>query len=204
MERALLIVDMQNDFMPWGALGVPGADEIAPLINALMPHFRVVIATLDDHPPHHVSFASSHPGCSVGQALEVAGIQQILWPDHCVQGRIGSALYAGLDESYITHWVFKGQDPYIDSYSAFFDNARQKSTGLEKYLACLGVTELVIVGLTTEYCVLYSALDAQELGFKVMVLLDACRSMQDTSRALQRMRVKGIQFGSTAEFLEKS
>lgn len=173
--KALIIVDMQNDFMPGGALGVPGADKLIPIINALIPKFDCVIASQDWHPLDHVSFASNHPEKKPGDVIEVDGGSQVLWPVHCVQGTFGAELVDGLHKEKIVACFHKGTDKNIDSYSAFFDNARQKSTGLADDLKNRGVTDVYFVGVATEYCVLYSTLDAIDLGFSVHVIASACR-----------------------------
>lgn len=181
--KALLIVDLQNDFMPGGALGVPGADQLAPLINQLIPQFPLVVASLDWHPMGHISFASSHVGKNIGDQIDTPYGPQRLWPDHCVQHSTGAALVRSLNP--ISHCFYKGTHPQVDSYSIFFDNAsglackttRAHSTGLADFLKKHGVTTLFLAGVATEYCVLYSALDALELGFEVFVIIDATRAI---------------------------
>ncbi|HSX10725.1 MAG TPA: bifunctional nicotinamidase/pyrazinamidase, partial [Chlamydiales bacterium] len=174
--KTLIITDVQHDFMPGGALGVPGANAIVPVINRLIPKFEHVLATLDWHPPHHISFASSH-GKKVGEKILVAGHEQILWPDHCVQNTRGARLADGLHQERIEAVFHKGTDLKIDSYSTFFDNARTRHTGLAEHLRKHGLKDLYFVGLATDYCVLYSVLDALELGFNVWVIRDACRAI---------------------------
>jgi nicotinamidase/pyrazinamidase len=175
--KAFIIVDMQNDFMPGGALGVAGADQLIPIINALMPHFKLVVSTQDWHPPGHCSFASSHPGKKPGDVVDVQGIPQILWPVHCVRDTFGAELVAGLNQEAIASTFYKGTDPGTDGYSAFFDNAHKRSTGLGDYLKSRKVTDVYIAGVATDYCVLYSTLDALDLGFAVYVIADACRGI---------------------------
>ena len=193
--KALIITDMQNDFMPGGALGVPKANEIIPIINALMPKFPLVVATQDWHPKDHVSFAVNHPSKKVGDIIKVGEIDQILWPVHCVQNTVGADLVSGLDKTLVSKIFFKGTDKNIDSYSTFFDNAHRKSTGLGEYLKGLGVADIYLTGVATDYCVLYSAMDALELGFSVYVIADACRSINldlgDEQRAFETMKGKG-------------
>jgi nicotinamidase/pyrazinamidase len=193
--KALLLVDLQNDFMPGGPLGVPGADELAPLVNALMPLFSCVVASLDWHPLDHVSFAANHLGKHVGDRVDVGGESQILWPVHCVQKTRGAALVSALDTTPISHLAHKGCDSRIDSYSAFFDNAHERATGLGDYLKERGVTDLFLVGVATDYCVLYSCLDALSLGFRVFVIVDACRGIDlhagDVSHALEKIAAAG-------------
>jgi len=172
--RALIIVDMQNDFMPNGPLGVSGANVLIPVINQLIPQFPLVIASQDWHPANHVSFADNHPGKKIGDIIEVAGYSQVLWPVHCVQNTVGAEIVPGLATKGIQAYFHKGTDPKVDSYSAFFDNARQRSTGLEDYLRSHKVTETYFVGVATDYCVLYSVFDAVDLGFSATMVLDAC------------------------------
>jgi nicotinamidase/pyrazinamidase len=198
--KALIIVDMENDFMPDGALGIPGADEIVPLINALIPQFSLVIACQDWHPADHVSFAASHPGKKPGDHINVKDLDQVLWPVHCVRNTYGAEMVAGLDKEKIAAIFYKGTDKNIDSYSAFFDNARLKSTGMGDYLKSRGVNAIYLVGLATDYCVLYSCLDAIDLGFNVHVIIDACRpinlSAGDEQRARDAMEAKGAKIVS--------
>ncbi len=195
--RALVIVDMQHDFMPGGALAVPGADQIISVINRLIPSFSLVVATQDWHPLDHVSFAANHPGRRVGERVVIGGIEQILWPVHCVRATYGAELVEGLHKEQISFCFFKGTDQGIDSYSAFYDNAHLKSTGLGEYLKTHGVDEVVIVGVATDYCVLYSVMDALKLGFRVTVLADACRGIElrsgDIKRAYELMASQGAQ-----------
>ncbi len=193
---ALLIVDMQNDFMPGGALAVPHADEIIPLINALIPKFSLVVATQDWHPADHASFAANHPGKHPGEVVQVKGIDQILWPIHCVRNTRGAELVAGLDKEKIEAVFYKGTDKWIDSYSAFFDNQHGKSTGLGEYLTSRKVKEVTIVGVATDYCVLYSAIDAADLGFSVTVMQSVCRGINlkptDVENSFHAMAAKGV------------
>ncbi len=193
--KCLVVVDIQNDFMPEGALGVKGAHEIVPIINSLMPKFPLVVATKDWHPPNHCSFAATHPGKKVGDTVEIQGQTQILWPVHCVRNTPGAEFTPSLDTAFFSSIFYKGTDPEVDSYSAFYDNAHHRSTGLAEYLKTHAVTEVYLAGLTTEYCVLYSALDALDEGFKVSILLDACRGINlhphDVDHALAAMTARG-------------
>ena len=195
-KRALIIVDVQNDFMPGGALPTHHGEQIVPVINALQPRFDIVVATQDWHPPNHGSFASNHPGKKPGDVVDLNGLQQILWPDHCVQGSKGADLHDDLDTLRIMKVAQKGTDPGIDSYSTFYDNGRRKSTGLEKYLRENEVTDVYIGGLATDYCVLWSARDAVNLGFQTHVIRDACRGVDlkpgDIDRAFNEMRDAGV------------
>jgi nicotinamidase/pyrazinamidase len=200
--KALIIVDMQNDFMPQGALGVPHADALIPVINALIPKFPLVIASQDWHPLDHISFASNHPGKKVGDLVDVEGSPQILWPVHCVCHTKGAEFVSTLHTQKIQAHFYKGTDPKIDSYSTFFDNAHHKSTGLADYLKERGVQELYFVGVATEFCVLYSTLDALQLGFTVTVILDGCRAIdaQAERAAIDVMRAKGVKISSSKEW----
>lgn len=193
--KALVVVDMQNDFMPGGSLGVSGADQLIPVINSLIPKFPLVVASQDWHPQDHVSFASNHPGKKAGDMIKVDHHDQVLWPVHCVRNTHGAELVGRLNKENISSSFYKGSDRNIDSYSAFFDNARRKSTGLGDYLRSRGVTDVYFAGLTTDYCILYSSLDAVDLGFSVFVIADACLPInlkpQDEERALAAISAKG-------------
>jgi len=174
--HALIVIDVQNDFCPGGALAVAGGDEIVAPINALMDEFAVVVLTQDWHPKGHSSFASSHTGAAPFSSVTMPYGEQTLWPDHCIQGTEGAAFHPALrtDADLI---IRKGMNPAIDSYSAFFENDRTTPTGLEGYLRTRGITTLTLVGLATDYCVAYSALDAARLGFAVTVRTDLCRAI---------------------------
>jgi nicotinamidase/pyrazinamidase len=197
VSSALIIVDVQYDFMPGGALPARDGDAVVPVINRVQPLFDVVIATQDWHPPNHGSFASNHQGHQPGDVVDLDGLAQILWPDHCVQGSHGAELHRDLDRARIAKVVRKGTDPGIDSYSTFFDNGRRKSTGLENDLRARGVTDVYLAGLATDYCVLWSARDAMELGFRTHVIADGCRGVDlkpgDSERAFDEMRALGIE-----------
>jgi nicotinamidase/pyrazinamidase len=174
--HALIVIDVQNDFCPGGALAVAGGDEIVAPINALMDQFAVVVLTQDWHPKGHSSFASSHTGAAPFSSVTMPYGEQTLWPDHCIQGTEGAAFHPALrtDANLI---IRKGMNPAIDSYSAFFENDRTTPTGLEGYLRTRGITTLTLLGLATDYCVAYSALDAARLGFAVTVRTDLCRAI---------------------------
>jgi nicotinamidase/pyrazinamidase len=193
--NALLVVDIQNDFLPGGALAVPEGDAVVPIINRLMKQFELVIATQDWHPPDHGSFAANHPGRRPGEVIDLDGISQILWPVHCVQHTPGARFASELETTRISQVIQKGIDPRIDSYSSFFDNARRRSTGLEHILRERGVDEVTLCGLATDYCVKYSALDAISLGLKVTVIEEACRGVNlqpdDSEQALALIRKAG-------------
>jgi nicotinamidase/pyrazinamidase len=201
--RALLVVDVQNDFLPAGALPVQRGDEVIQVINRIMPRFALVVATQDWHPPGHGSFASQHPGRKVGDVIDLDGLPQILWPDHCVQNTRGAAFAPGLNVARFSHVVQKATDPRIDSYSAFFDNGHRKSTGLGDYLRQQSVREIFIAGLATDYCVRNTALDGRQLGFDVIVILDAVRGVElkpgDSRRALDEMQLAGVRLVREAD-----
>jgi len=177
--KALIVVDLQNDFVPGGSLAVPGGHEIIPIINRLEEKFPLVVATQDWHPAHHLSFASNHPGKKVYETIIIDGLEQILWPDHCLQGKEGARLVSGFDDRPVEAIFRKGTDPGIDSYSGFFDNGRKKSTGLGDYLRGRGVRQVYLCGLAAEFCVLYTALDALELGFETYYVEDATRALSE-------------------------
>ncbi len=195
--KALIITDIQNDFCPGGALAIPEGDRIVPLVNRLQGRFDLVVATQDWHPAGHGSYAVNHPGKKVGEIVDLNGLAQILWPVHCVASTPGADFHPGLDRRRIVRVFHKGTDPDIDSYSAFFDNAHRKSTGLGEYLKQQGVDEIYLCGLATDYCVKFTALDAVDLGFKTRVIVDACRGVNlkqgDVERALDEMRAKGVE-----------
>lgn len=175
--KALIVVDIQNDFCPGGALAVTGGDEIVPLVNGMIAGFDHVVLTQDWHPAGHSSFASSHPGRQPFETIDMPYGPQTLWPDHCVQGSDGAAFHPGLDLTKAELVIRKGFRRGIDSYSAFFENDHATPTGLAGYLRERGITDLTFVGLATDYCVAYSALDAVRTGFSATVRLDACRAI---------------------------
>ncbi len=171
------MVDLQNDFVPGGSLAVPEGHEIIPVVNRLQERFELVVATQDWHPKNHLSFASNHPGKRVYEVVTLNGLEQVLWPDHCLQGEKGAMFASGFDERRVEAIFRKGTNPQIDSYSGFFDNGRKKSTGLGDYLKGRQVKEVYLCGLAAEYCVLYTALDAIELGFKTYYIEDVTRAL---------------------------
>jgi nicotinamidase/pyrazinamidase len=194
--RALIIVDVQNDFVPGGALPTRNGDEVVPIINRIQPGFDLVVATQDWHPRAHGSFASNHRGRRPGEVIDLHGIDQVLWPDHCVQNSSGAELHPALDTERIDAIIRKGTDPEIDSYSGFFDNGRRKATGLSGYLREKGTTAIYVTGLATDYCVKYTALDALRLGFRTFLVEDACRGVDlapgDIEAAVEEMRSAGV------------
>ncbi len=173
----LLVIDVQNDFCPGGALAVPGGDAVIPVIHRIAPHFSHILITQDWHSPHHASFASAHPGRQPFETIEMPYGPQTLWPDHCIQGAPGAQLHPALHLPQAELILRKGFRPAIDSYSAFFENDRTTATGLGGYLRERGFTRVFLAGLAYDYCVGYSALDARRLGFPAIVLRDACRAI---------------------------
>jgi nicotinamidase/pyrazinamidase len=195
--KALIIVDVQNDFLPGGALAVPEGDQVIPVINQLSSDFDLVFTSQDWHPPNHCSFAASHPNGKIGDRILIDGQEQILWPVHCVQNTHGAELAAGLHPKVISGGVRigKGSHERVDSYSCFFDNQRERETGLQQLLRQHGADDLTIVGLATDYCVKATVLDACELGFSVTVHQNACRAVnlspEDGAKALAATSAAG-------------
>lgn len=204
-RSALIIVDVQYDFLPGGALATAGGDEIIPIVNALQDRFDLVVATQDWHPPGHGSFASAHPGHHVGEEVDLQGLPQMLWPEHAVQHSRGAELAAELDQVRIARVFRKGLNPTVDSYSGFFDNGQRGDTGLSDYLTSRGVTEVFVVGLALDYCVKYTALDARRIGLQATVLVDATRPVNlkpdDAERAIRELEKAGVRIGSAQDFL---
>lgn len=203
--KALLLIDIQNDFIPGGALAVKGGDEIIPIVNRLQKYFPLIVATQDWHPINHGSFAANHIGKKEGEIIDLHGLAQILWPIHCVQNTKGAEFVDALDMSQVDTIFYKGTDPEIDSYSGFFDNGRRKATGLGDYLTQKGVKDVYIVGLATDYCVKFSALDAHSLGFTTYIIEDACRGVNlqdgDVKKAVAELEEKGIYVVQSKTFL---
>jgi nicotinamidase/pyrazinamidase len=191
---ALIIVDVQRDFLPGGALAVPEGDAIIPVLNRLQARYPVVALTQDWHPPDHLSFASNHPGRRPLEVIDLDGIQQVLWPDHCVWNTPGAALADALDTARAAAIFRKGMDRRVDSYSGFFDNGRRHKTGLAEWLRALGVTEVHVAGLAADYCVAYTAADACELGFRTVIVEDATRpiSAEGFARLGDPLRARGV------------
>lgn len=199
--KALLLIDIQNDFVPGGSLAVPGGDAVVALANQLQPRFGLVAATQDWHPAGHGSFASTHPGRQPFEQGELHGLPQTLWPDHCVQGSAGAEFVAGLDQHRIEAIFRKGTNPTIDSYSGFFDNGHRKSTGLADYLRGRGITDVYLAGLAADFCVYFSALDALQEGFAVCFVEDATRaiSAEGYQQARADLAQRGARFVTTAD-----
>jgi nicotinamidase/pyrazinamidase len=194
-QDALLIIDVQNDFCPGGALAVPEGDEIVPAVNRLAARFAHVILTQDWHPPGHASFASTHPGKTTFETIELAYGQQILWPDHCVHGTNGAAFHPALEVPHAELVLRKGFRRAIDSYSAFLENDHRTPTGLAGYLKERGLERLTLCGLATDFCVLYSAIDGRKAGFAVEVVTSACRGIDhdgSLERAISTMSEAGV------------
>lgn len=198
MTKALILVDIQNDFLPGGALPVPEGDAVVPVANELAAsgQFDLIVATQDWHPPDHRSFAEQHPGLEVGDVSELDGLSQILWPVHCMQQSAGASFASGLDVTRVDHVIRKGTDRMIDSYSGFFDNAHRKATGLHEWLRGKGVSEVHLVGLALDVCVKFTALDARELGYQTTLHRRGCRGVDlqpgDCDKALAEMQVAGV------------
>ena len=206
--NALIIVDLQNDFLPGGALPVPHGDEVIPLANELQRRFDLVLATQDWHPPDHGSFAANHAGKKPGDRIILDGIEQILWPVHCVQNTHGAEFAPSFDTSRIAHVFHKGIERNIDSYSTFFDNAHRRHTGLADYLKTRSIKDIYLMGLALDYCVKYSALDARHLGLHAHVILDGCRGIElepgDIGRALDEMKRVGAVLLQSSDLRDKS
>lgn len=203
MKKALVLVDIQNDFLPGGALPAPNGHEVIPIANKAQDYFDLVVASQDWHPVNHSSFAAQHPGRKPGEIIELQGIQQILWPNHCVENTQGAAFADNLNTQKIKKLFYKGSNINIDSYSAFFDNEHERSTGLGDFLKKEKVTDVYLLGLTTEYCIKFSALDAMRLGFNTYVIEDGCRGINlnptDAVDALEELRQVGVKIIQSSE-----
>jgi nicotinamidase/pyrazinamidase len=206
-KKALIMIDLQNDFCQGGSLPVPNGEKVISIANQLQAHFDLIIATKDWHPRDHMSFAANHPPHAVGDVIIIDGMPQILWPQHCVEDTKGAQFYPTLNTQKITKVFHKGCDKKIDSYSAFFDNAHQRATGLGDFLSSLQVEDAYILGLATDYCVKYSVLDAIHLGFNTYVIEDACQGVQlqpdDITNAYEEMSQVGAKIIHSKTILEK-
>jgi nicotinamidase/pyrazinamidase len=204
--KALILVDIQNDFLPGGALAVPDGDTVIPVANTLQPAFPLVVATQDWHPADHGSFAASHPGKNVFEQIELNGLPQTLWPVHCVQKTTGAELATALNQDRIVKVFPKGTDAGIDSYSGLFDNGHRKSTGLGEWLKAQGVSEVYVCGLATDYCVKFTALDAAQMGFKIFFIEDASRGVNlgpdDVQNSIEEMKRAKIVVVQSGELLK--
>ncbi len=207
-KRALIIVDMQYDFLPGGSLPTAGGDEIVELINTLQGQFDLVVATQDWHPPDHGSFASQHPDRQPGEVIDLHGLQQVLWPDHAVHGSRGAEMVGELERSDIDKVFQKGTNPTVDSYSGFFDNGQRGDTGLNNYLESHGVTDVYVVWLALDYCDKFTALDANRVGYSTWLIEDASRAVNlrpnDGSDAVKGMQAAGVQVIRSEDLLEAS
>lgn len=201
-KRALVLVDIQNDFCPGGALAVPGGDAIVPLVNQIQPGYDLVVATQDWHPAGHKSFASNNPGKRVGELGDLNGRPQVMWPDHCVQGTPGAEFHPGLDTARIAKVFRKGMDPEVDSYSGCFDNDRKTASGMIDWLGAQGVDAVDVVGLALDYCVKATALDLRDAGFDTTVIEDATRAVNlapdDGARAIDELISAGVRVTKAA------
>jgi nicotinamidase/pyrazinamidase len=203
-RTALLVIDVQNDFIPGGQLPVPEGDLIVPLINRLGDRFKQVIITQDWHPPGHASFASSHPDREPYEVIELPYGPQTLWPDHCIRATTGAELHKDLNLPHAQLIIRKGANPDIDSYSAFLEADRTTATGLAGYLKERGIDTVYLVGLALDFCVMFSALDARAAGFNAFVVMDACRAIDldgSLAAAIERMQVAGVGLIPSQEIL---
>jgi nicotinamidase/pyrazinamidase len=205
--KTLIIVDVQNDFCPGGALAVREGDVVVPIINDLQSHFDLVVATQDWHPANHKSFAANHADKNIGEVIELGGLPQVLWPTHCVQDTNGAAFHPLLKTSKLNHVFRKGEDQTIDSYSGFFDNGHKRATGLGDWLQEHHATSVYVCGLATDYCVKFTALDAQQLGYETFLIEDACRGVElnsgDIARSVDAMREAGVKIVQSRDFTRK-
>jgi len=205
VNEALILVDLQYDFLPTGFLPVPDGDAVIPLANQLMPLFQTVVATQDLHPANHGSFAANHPWRKPGQLIDLHGLDHSLWPIHCVQNSFGAELVSELDQSRITKIFQKGTDPTVDSYSGFFDNGHRNSTGMSDWLKAQGVDTLFVMGLATDYCVKFTVLDGLSEGFKVNWITDACRgdelNLGDIELAIQAGKEAGAELKTMIDII---
>jgi|TARA_R110002096_G_scaffold4558_1_gene21642 nicotinamidase/pyrazinamidase len=194
-NSALIIVDVQNDFLPGGALAVGKGDEVIPVINKVQDKFDLIVATQDWHPANHGSFAANHEGKKVGESISLNGLDQILWPVHCVENSIGADFHKSLDKQNWREVFKKGSNPEVDSYSGFFDNGRKEKTGLGDFLKANGMENVFVTGLAADYCVKFTVLDALDLGFNTYLIADATKgvnlSPNDTLEAFKEMETQG-------------
>jgi len=194
--KALILVDLQNDFCANGALEVPEGNAVVPIANSLLAHFDLVVATQDWHPANHKSFAANHIFRKPGTVIDLNGLSQVLWPIHCVQDSFGAMFVNELNMNEVGKIFQKGIDPEIDSYSGFFDNGKRKATGMGDYLKAQGATTVYVLGLATDYCVKFTALDALDLGFETYLIVDACRGVNltegDCDKAIEEMKTRGV------------
>lgn len=203
--RALILIDIQHDFLPGGALAVKEGDRVIPIANQLQPLFEQVILTQDWHPEDHGSFAKNNPGTTIGEVIELNGLPQVMWPVHCLKGEEGAEFPVSLDTEQVSSVFRKGVDPGIDSYSGFFDNGRRRATGLGDYLQEKDVQQVYLMGLATDYCVKFSALDAVSLGLETYLIVDGCRGVElaegDIEAAIDEMEKAGVKIIESGELL---
>lgn len=194
--KALVLVDIQNDFMPDGALPVPNGYEVIPVANSVQERFDLIVATQDWHPENHGSFAANHDNREPGEVIDLDGLDQVLWPVHCVQGSRGAEFVESLDTNRVAGVFRKGMNTHVDSYSGFHDNGHRRSTGLAGYLRELGVEQVYVLGVATDYCVKFTALDARREGFETFLIEDGCRGVElaegDVVRAIDAMKDAGV------------
>jgi len=204
--KALIVVDIQNDFLPGGALAVNEGDQVVDLVNELMKKFDLVVATQDWHPEGHGSFASQYTGKQIGEQIMFNGLNQVLWPDHCIQNSFGAEFSKAINVSAFHQIIQKGTDLLIDSYSGFFDNGKKKKTGLNNYLNDRNIDMVFVVGLATDYCVKFTAVDAAELGYRTFVISDATKAVNlhegDFEKSLEEMKGRGIGIINSNEILK--
>ncbi len=202
-KDALLVIDVQNDFCPGGALAVPHGDEVVPVINRIAKTFSIVVATQDWHPKSHCSFASNHPGTRPLDTILIDGVTQVLWPDHCVRGTHGADFHPDLDTTLFHYIVRKGTREKVDSYSAFVENDAKTKTGLHGLLKSLNIQRVFVCGLATDYCVAATARDGIAEGFSVVLVEDACRGVDhpkgSVDKALCQLQELGVQVASSSE-----
>lgn len=201
--KALILIDIQNDFLPGGTLAVPEGDAIIPVANQIQDYFELVIATQDWHPPEHGSFASNHPGKNPMDTIELAGMKQVLWPDHCVQGSSGADFPAQLDMKKVEAIFRKGVDPTIDSYSGFFDNGHKRSTGMGDYLKGRKIDTVYVLGLAGDVCVTYTIYDAMKLDFNSVLIEDGTRPIDHEAfeQSKKELKIKGLKIIHSSEML---
>ena len=201
--KALLLIDIQNDFLPGGALAVPEGDQVIPLANSLQKKFSMVVATQDWHPANHNSFASNHEGKSPFETIDLNGLPQVLWPDHCIQGSEGAEFSKELNMNRVEAIFRKGTSPEIDSYSGFYDNGHRKSTALADYLRAKGVTQVYVLGLAADYCVYFSAKDALQEGFEAFIIEDGTRpiSQEGYQKAVEDLKNRGGKLIQSSDIL---
>lgn len=206
--NALILVDIQNDFMPTGSLPVPNGNDVIPIANVLIPHFDHVIATQDWHPNNHGSFAAEHAGRKPGELIDLHGLTQVLWPSHCVQHTFGSEFVSGLNQSLINKIVQKGTNIDVDSYSGFADNGDRIQTELHDYLQKNGIKEVYVMGVATDYCVKFTALDAIKRGYQTTLIVDGCRGVNlsagDVDAALKEMTDAGVVLSKHHDYLNRT